>query len=104
MAKKTVQVVEEQPQEQVLGPYISYDDLVSSRVIVEHKDGVKYYLDPATKQGMFILRIVQQPAHIETQELPAEWKRPTKEEAAAAANKIDWETPSDTKAEEEPSE
>lgn len=89
MAKKNVQVEEVKEQKQD-HPTISYEDLVHSRVRVEHKDGVMFYLDPAPTQGEFVLRIVPQPIRVEIEELPADWKRPTKEETASASNKVDW--------------
>lgn len=89
------QVTEEQPTEQTQPWFpcvVSYDDLMTAKVRVV-KDGVEaFYIDPARKLGEFILRPIPQTME-EAGEIPNEWRKPSKEEVAAADTKIDWEIP-----------
>jgi len=70
---------------------ITYAALVGARVHVRDEAGNEYYLDPARKQGEFVLRVVPQPIVESAEPIPAEWIKPTAEEVAAAnAGVIDW--------------
>jgi hypothetical protein len=72
---------------------VSYEDLVTAKVQVQDKAGNQFYLDPARKQGEFVLRVIPQPVTETPAELPEEWRKPTKEEELAASGKIDWDVP-----------
>lgn len=106
MAKKTVKETqpeaEPQPETEPI-PWISYTDLVAARVHVKDEAGNEYYLDPARKQGEFVLRVVPKPAPETVESIPAEWIKPTEEEVKASNPAIDWgmkaEEPAETAAE-----
>ena len=81
---------------QVNNEMVDYEYLVTARVRVQDKEGNVYYLDPARKQGEFVLRVIPQPVTETPAELPEDWRKPTKEEEQAASGKIDWDVPDET--------
>ncbi len=83
----------EEPQVNNEVEMVDYEYLVTARVRVQDKEGNVYYLDPARKQGEFVLRVIPQPVTETPAELPEEWRKPTKEEEQAASGKIDWDVP-----------
>jgi hypothetical protein len=67
-------------QEAIDDVVVDYEKLITAHVKVQDKDGNLFYLDPARKQGEFILRVVPKPVSDEAVELPPEWVRPAKED------------------------
>ncbi|MBI5942874.1 MAG: hypothetical protein HY864_00780 [Chloroflexi bacterium] len=39
---------------------ILYEDLAQAKVLVKDKDGNLYYLEPANRSGIFVLRVLPQ--------------------------------------------
>lgn len=83
---------------------VSYEDLILAKVQVVDKDGNLFYLDPAKRQGEFVLRVMPQPVEESTEPIPAEWIKPTAEAVKAASNAIDWGKPEAVEAVKEPAE
>jgi len=96
VAKKTSKAVEvaaetAQPEAATTHEMITYEALVRDRVHVRDESGNEFYLDPARKQGEFVLRVIPNPVEESAEPIPAEWVKPTAEEVAAAnSGVIDW--------------
>jgi len=98
MAKKIVKDQEAPAQEapaQETAPaqtheMITLENLMGGRVHVTDSAGNEFYLDPARKQGEFILRVVSKPVIESTESIPGEWIKPTAEEIKSASTAIDW--------------
>lgn len=86
MAKKTTATVT--TNEPLNLQAIAYADLIAGRVKVWDEHGNEFYLDPARRQGEFVLRVVPKPA-APAAPLPDEWRKP----AEQTENVIDWEQP-----------